>query len=85
VKVLGPERFDLALATYVERWAFKHPTPDDFFRTMENVADLSWFWRGWFQYNWRFDQGLMQLNTKNDPKQGDITVEFRKNAYAYHS
>jgi hypothetical protein len=52
---------------------------------MENVADLSWFWRGWFQYNWRFDQGLMQLNTKNDPKQGDITVEFRKNAYAYHS
>jgi aminopeptidase N len=32
---------------------FKHPTPDDFFRTMENVAgeDLSWFWRGWFEYN----------------------------------
>jgi aminopeptidase N len=55
----------LAFRTYVERWAFKHPTPDDFFRTMENVAgeDLSWFWRGWFQYNWRFDQGLMQLNT----------------------
>jgi hypothetical protein len=40
----------------VERWAFKHPTPDDFFRTMENVAeDLSWFWRGWFHK--RFDQG----------------------------
>jgi aminopeptidase N len=54
----------LAFRTYV-RWAFKHPTPDDFFRTMENVAgeDLSWFWRGWFQYNWRFDQGLMQSNT----------------------
>jgi aminopeptidase N len=46
-QVLGPERFDLAFRTYVERWAFKHPTPDDFFRTMENVAgeDLSWFWR----------------------------------------
>jgi aminopeptidase N len=46
-KYLGPERFDLAFRTYVERWAFKHPTPDDFFRTMENVAgeDLSWFWR----------------------------------------
>jgi aminopeptidase N len=46
-QVLGPERFDLAFRTYVERWAFKHPTPDDFFRTMENVAgeDLSWFER----------------------------------------
>jgi aminopeptidase N len=44
-QVLGAERFDLAFRTYVERWAFKHPTPDDFFRTMENVAgeDLSWF------------------------------------------
>jgi hypothetical protein len=38
---------------------------------MENVAgeDLSWFWRGWFQYNWRFDQAMQQI--KNDPKQGD--------------
>jgi aminopeptidase N len=44
-QILGPERFDLAFRTYVERWAFKH-TPDDFFRTMENVAeDLSWFLR----------------------------------------
>jgi hypothetical protein len=56
-------------------WAFKHPTPDDFFRTMENVAgeDLSWFWRGWFQYNWRFDQGVNAIKyVKNDPKQGVI-------------
>ncbi|MEZ7500780.1 M1 family metallopeptidase [Flavobacterium sp. Arc3] len=78
-QVLGPERFDLAFRTYVERWAFKHPTPDDFFRTIENVAgeDLSWFWRGWFQYNWRFDQGVNAIKyVKNDPKQGVvITVE----------
>jgi len=78
-QVLGAERFDLAFRTYVERWAFKHPTPDDFFRTMENVAgeDLSWFWRGWFQYNWRFDQGINAIKyVKNDPKQGVvITVE----------
>jgi aminopeptidase N len=62
-QVLGAERFDLAFRTYVERWAFKHPTPDDFFRTMENVAgeDLSWFWRGWFEYNWRFDQGINSI------------------------
>jgi hypothetical protein len=74
-QVLGPERFDLAFRTYTERWAFKHPTPDDFFRTIENVAgeDLSWFWRGWFQYNWRFDQGVHSIKyVKNDPKQGVI-------------
>ncbi|MBC5838018.1 M1 family metallopeptidase [Flavobacterium muglaense] len=78
-QVLGAERFDLAFRTYVERWAFKHPTPDDFFRTMENVSgeDLSWFWRGWFQNNWRFDQGINGIKyVKNDPKQGVIiTVE----------
>lgn len=78
-QVLGPERFDLAFRTYVERWAYKHPTPDDFFRTIENVAgeDLSWFWRGWFQYNWRLDQGINSVKyVKNDPKLGAIiTIE----------
>lgn len=78
-QVLGEERFDMAFKAYVQRWAFKHPTPDDFFRTMENVAgeDLSWFWRGWFQYNWKFDQGINGIKyVKNDPKQGVvITVE----------
>lgn len=78
-QILGPERFDLAFRTYVDRWAFKHPTPDDFFRTMENVAgeDLSWFWRGWFQYNWKFDQGITGVKyVKNDSSKGVvITVE----------
>ncbi|UFH35116.1 M1 family metallopeptidase [Flavobacterium acetivorans] len=78
-QILGEERFDKAFRTYMDRWAYKHPTPDDFFRTMENVAgeDLSWFWRGWFQYNWRFDQGIKAIKyVKNDPKQGVvITVE----------
>ncbi|PWA10575.1 M1 family metallopeptidase [Flavobacterium laiguense] len=74
-QVLGPERFDIAFRTYVERWAFKHPAPDDFFRTMENVAgeDLSWFWRGWFVNNWRLDQGINSIKyVKNDPAQGVI-------------
>lgn len=84
-QVLGPERFDLAFRTYVERWAFKHPAPDDFFRTMENVAgeDLSWFWRGWFVNNWRLDQGVNSVKyVKNDPKLGAvITIEnFEKMA-----
>lgn len=49
-KVLGHERFDTAFREYIRRWAFKHPQPADFFRTMEDAAgvDLAWFWRGWF-------------------------------------
>ncbi len=48
--VMGPELFDKAFKTYSERWAFKHPKPADFFRSMEDASavDLDWFWRGWF-------------------------------------
>jgi hypothetical protein len=74
-QILGKERFDYAFRTYTERWAFKHPTPDDFFRTMENVAgeDLNWFWRGWIINNWRFDQAVSKVKyVKNDPAKGAI-------------
>jgi hypothetical protein len=78
-QVLGPERFDFAFRTYVERWAYKHPAPDDFFRTMENAAgeDLSWFWRAWFVNNWRLDQGVNSVKyVNNNPKFGAlITIE----------
>lgn len=84
-QVLGAERFDFAFRTYIERWAYKHPAPDDFFRTMENVAgeDLSWFWRGWFVHNWRLDQGINSVKyVDNNPKSGIlITIEnFEKMA-----
>lgn len=48
--IMGPELFDYAFKEYSTRWAFKHPTPSDFFRTMEDASgvDLDWFWRGWF-------------------------------------
>lgn len=48
--VMGRELFDYAFKEYAERWAFKHPTPEDFFRTMEDASavDLDWFWKGWF-------------------------------------
>ncbi|MFL5773707.1 MAG: M1 family metallopeptidase [Flavisolibacter sp.] len=48
--VMGRELFDYAFREYSRRWAFKHPTPADFFRTMEDASgeDLDWFWRGWF-------------------------------------
>jgi len=48
--ILGHDLFDKAFRTFAERWRFKHPTPADFFRTMEDASgtDLDWFWRGWF-------------------------------------
>jgi hypothetical protein len=84
-QILGQERFDYAFRTYVERWAFKHPAPDDFFRTMENASgeDLSWFWKAWFYNNWRLDQGINSVKyVKNDPAKGAvITIEnFEKMA-----
>jgi hypothetical protein len=72
-QILGPERFDFAFRTYVERWAFKHPTPDDFFRTMENVSgeSLQWFWRGWFLNNWRLDVAVRDVKyASGDASQG---------------
>jgi len=78
-QVLGPDRFDRAFKTYIERWAYKHPTPDDFFRTIENVAgeNLNWFWRGWYINNWKLDQAVTDVKyVKNDPGQGAlITIE----------
>lgn len=74
-EILGPERFDRAFKAYTEYWAYKHPTPEDFFRTIENVAgeNLNWFWRGWFQHNWRFDQAVSSVTyVDNDPSKGAL-------------
>lgn len=66
--VLGEKRFDYAFRTYINRWAFKHPTPNDFFHTMENAGgeDLSWFWREWFINNYKLDQGIKEVKYIND-------------------
>src|SRR5690606_29403642 len=58
-------------------WAYKHPTPYDFFRTIENVAgeSLAWFWRGWFYNNWQLDQGIRAVRYVNDnPTEGAVIV-----------
>ncbi len=77
--VLGPEKFEKALRAYVDRWAFKHPTPWDFFHTMENVSgeELNWFWRGWFFNKWKIDQAVKNVKYVNgDVKNGAlITIE----------
>jgi hypothetical protein len=77
--VLGPERFDAAFREYINRWAFKHPTPWDFFHTMENASgeDLSWFWRGWVLNTWKIDiavQGVKYIQS-NPAKGADIVLE----------
>lgn len=78
-EILGPERFDKALRTYINYWSYKHPTPEDFFRTMENVSgeELSWFWRGWFLNKWKIDQAVTNVKyVSNDPTKGLlVTVE----------
>ncbi|WP_109608102.1 M1 family metallopeptidase [Mucilaginibacter oryzae] len=74
-QILGPERFDFAFKTYINRWAFKHPQPDDFFRTMENAAgeNLQWFWRGWFMNDWRLDVSVSDVKyVDNDPTKGSL-------------
>ncbi|HEX2532181.1 MAG TPA: M1 family metallopeptidase, partial [Chitinophagaceae bacterium] len=76
--VLGPERFDNAFREYIRRWAYKHPTPWDFFHTMENVAgeDLSWFWRAWVLNNWKLDLALRGVRYPVNPENGAaITIE----------
>jgi len=77
--VLGPERFDLAFREFIKRWAFKHPTPWDFFHSMENVSgeDLGWFWRGWVLNTWRIDQTVKEVKYKDNDatKGGEITLE----------
>lgn len=64
-QVLGAERFDGAMREYARRWAFKHPTPADFFRTVEDYAgeDLSWFWHGWFGTTGTLDQAVDSVTT----------------------
>jgi len=83
-EILGPERFDYAFRTYIRRWAFKHPQPKDFFRTMNEASgeDLTWFWREWVYNNWTLDQAVTTVTYVNqDPAQGAlITVENKGQA-----
>lgn len=69
-QVLGAERFDMAFKEYVRRWAFKHPSPWDFFHTIENVSgeDLGWFWRGWVLNSWKLDVAVRDVRYKK----GDV-------------
>ena len=81
--VMGPELFDKAFKEYAQRWAFKHPKPADFFRTMEDASavDLDWFWRGWFYSTDHVDVTLDEVKwfkvkqTVTDPEKKNVTVQ----------
>ena len=76
--IMGHELFDHAFKTYANRWKFKHPTPEDFFRTMEDASavDLDWFWKGWF-----YSTDVVDLGIKN-VKQFYVTEDPTKEATA---
>ena len=73
--ILGEGRFDSAFSYYVHQWAFKHPTPYDFFHCIENYAgeSLDWYWRGWFMNKWKIDFAVQDVSyIKNMPGNGSI-------------
>jgi len=79
--IMGPELFDYAFRTYSKRWMFKHPTPADFFRTMEDASgmDLDWFWRGWFYTTDYNDIGIKEVKPLYvTDKQSDRVKELIK-------
>jgi hypothetical protein len=67
-QLVGAERFDAAFREYIRRWAWKHPTPADFFRTMDDALgeDLSWFWHSWFYTTETLDQAVESVVTITD-------------------
>ncbi|HVU29589.1 MAG TPA: M1 family metallopeptidase [Sphingomicrobium sp.] len=82
-QILGPERFDPAFRSFIDAWAFRHPTPADFFRFMDSESgeDLSWWWRGWYENNWQLDLAVTGIKPfpADDPIKGSlVTVEARE-------
>ena len=80
--VMGRELFDFAFKEYCRRWAYRHPTPDDFFRTMEDASavDLDWYWRGWFYGTEHCDMELknvrvFRINTHNPEIEKNLTKD----------
>ncbi|HEY4365732.1 MAG TPA: M1 family metallopeptidase [Steroidobacteraceae bacterium] len=80
-QILGPERFDFSFRRFIRDWAYRHPSPTDFFRAMESEGgeDLSWFWRGWYFNNWTLDLAVKGIAyVDGNPQHGaTITIENR--------
>jgi hypothetical protein len=90
--VMGRELFDKAFKEYAQRWKFKHPSPADFFRTMEDASgvDLDWFWRGWFYTTECVDQSVAAVrwikpNDKNPALKAEEIAQIKEKENAYIS
>ena len=83
-QILGKERFDLALQKYIRDWAYKHPTPNDFFASINNTSgeDLTWFWKSMFTENYKLDQKIVKVvnPVKGHEKKALITIENMEKA-----
>ena len=76
-KIVGNKRFDYAFRKYIQDWSFKHPTPWDFFRSIENSTgeDLYWFWKGIFMENYQLDQAIVSVDKEgSDGKSIVVTI-----------
>ncbi|QYJ68584.1 M1 family metallopeptidase [Flavobacterium litorale] len=82
--IMGKELFDHAFKTYANRWKFKHPTPEDFFRTMEDASavDLDWFWRGWFYSTDYVDIGIANVKQYYVSDEKPKNVEEQEKLFA---
>ena len=83
--IMGKEAFDHAFKTYSQRWMFKHPTPEDFFRTMEDASaiDLDWFWRGWFYSTDVVDIGVKNVKQYYFSDSPDQKAKKKLDSYGY--
>ena len=81
-EIMGPAAFDDAFRTYIQRWAYKHPSPADFYRTMEDVGGrrLDWFWREWFRENPHFDQAIDSVGSARTGDVQNVTVQYGNHA-----
>jgi len=82
--IMGRQLFDFAFKEYARRWEFKHPTPADFFRTMEDASgeNLDWFWRGWFYGTDACDLALDSVKVARADMNGNLPPTFSRTAQA---
>jgi hypothetical protein len=80
--VMGPTLFDKGFRTYIRRWAYKHPTPADFFRSMNDAAgrNLDWYWREWFLSAPKFDQSIDSVSSTTRGREVNVRVVYGNKA-----
>ncbi len=79
--ILGHDKFDYAFRQYIKDWAFKHPRPEDFFRSMENGSgeNLTWFWQGWYHHNWQLDQAVKAVDYVKENAENGAMITVSNN------